>query len=102
MKRILINFRGQMDEQLRPQGVTTAQLQILHAIRTAPGGSGAQLARLCHVTPQTAQELLKQLEQAGWALREEHRGNDRILPPRLTPDGAGTRYTVRQRSPGDV
>ena len=28
MKRILVHFRGQMDERLRPQGVTTAQLQV--------------------------------------------------------------------------
>ncbi len=27
MKRIMVHFRGQMDEGLRPQGVTTAQLQ---------------------------------------------------------------------------
>ena len=33
MKRILIHFRSQMDEKLRPQGVTTAQLQILKVIR---------------------------------------------------------------------
>ena len=33
MKRILIHFRSQMDEKLRPQGVTTAQLQVLKAIR---------------------------------------------------------------------
>jgi DNA-binding MarR family transcriptional regulator len=96
MKRILINFRGQMDEQLRPQGVTTAQLQILHAIRTAPGGSGAQLARLCHVTPQTAQELLKQLEQGGWILREKDRVNDRILTAQLTPSGEGLLDTAEK------
>ena len=40
MKRILIHFRSQMDEKLRPQGVTTAQLQLLKAIRDEPGVSG--------------------------------------------------------------
>ena len=58
MKRILIHFRSQMDEKLRPQGVTTAQLQLLKAIRDEPGVSGAQLARSCYVTPQSAQSLL--------------------------------------------
>src|SRR5882757_6028544 len=87
MKRILIHFRGQMDEQLRPQGVTTAQLQLLKVIRDEPGGSGAQLARSCHMTPQSAQALLKSLEDGGWITRTKDRGNDRILAVRLTPDG---------------
>jgi DNA-binding MarR family transcriptional regulator len=87
MKRILVHFRGQMDEQLRPQGVTTAQLQILFAIKTEPGSSGAQLARLCHVTPQTVQMLLKHLEDGGWIRRGKDEANDRILTAQLTPSG---------------
>jgi MarR family transcriptional regulator, organic hydroperoxide resistance regulator len=87
MKRILIHFRSQMDEKLRPQGVTTAQLQVLKVIRDEPGGSGAQLARACYVTPQSAQALLKSLEDGGWITRTKNRGNDRILAVRLTSDG---------------
>jgi DNA-binding MarR family transcriptional regulator len=87
MKRILIHFRSQMDERLRPQGVTTAQLQVLKVIRDEPGGSGAQLARACYVTPQSAQALLKSLEDGGWITRTKDRGNDRILAVRLTLDG---------------
>jgi DNA-binding MarR family transcriptional regulator len=87
MKRILIHFRGQMDEQLRPQGVTTAQLQVLKIIHEKPGGSGAQLARSCHVTPQSAQALLKQLEEDGWIRRVKDRVNDRILVSELTVSG---------------
>src|SRR5207248_4149007 len=78
MKRILIHFRGQMDEKLRPQGVTTAQLQVLKVIRDEPGGSGAQVARACHVTPQSAQALLKSLEDGGWITRTKNPVNDRI------------------------
>ncbi len=87
MKRILIHFRSQMDEKLRPQGVTTAQLQLLKAIRDEPGVSGAQLARSCYVTPQSAQSLLAGLERDGWIIRTRGRGNDRILVVRLTPEG---------------
>src|SRR6202045_3818011 len=79
MKRIMIHFRGQMDEKLRPQGVTTAQLQVLKVIRDEPGGSGAQLARACYVTPQSAQALLKSLEGGGWILRTKNPVNERIL-----------------------
>ena len=87
MKRILIHFRGQIDEALRPQGVTTAQLQVLYAIRNEPGASGAQLARACHVTPQSAQSLLKNLEEGGWIVRVKDKVNDRILVAQLTPSG---------------
>ena len=87
MKRILIHFRSQMDEQLRPQGVTTAQLHVLKVIRDEPGGSGAQLARSCYVTPQSAQALLKGLENDGWITRTKDRVNDRILIAQLTPSG---------------
>ena len=87
MKRILIHFRGQMDEQLRPQGVTTAQLHLLKVIRDEPGGSGAQLARSCHMTPQSAQALLKSLEDGGWIRRGKDKVNGRILIARLTPRG---------------
>ena len=87
MKRIMVHFRGQLDDLLRPQGVTTAQLQVLHAIREERGGSGAQLARACHVTPQSAQALLKSLEEGGWIVRRKDAVNDRILIAKLTPSG---------------
>src|SRR6266852_8653637 len=87
MKRIMIHFRSQMDEKLRPQGVTTAQLQVLKVIRDEPGGSETQLARACYVTPQSAQALLKSLEDGGWITRTKDQVNDRILIAELTPSG---------------
>ena len=87
MKRIMIHFRSQMDDQLRPQGVTTAQLHVLKVIRDKPGESGAQLARSCYVTPQSAQALLRSLVDGGWITRTKDRVNDRILIAELTPSG---------------
>ncbi len=87
MKRIIVHFRGQMDERLRPQGVTTAQLVVLKAVQDEPGAFGAQLARACHVTPQSAQALLKSLEDGGWIIRTKDTVNDRILIAKLTPSG---------------
>ena len=87
MKRILVHFRSQMDEQLRPQGVTTSQLHVLKTIQAEPGVSGAQLARACYVTPQSAQSILKSLEDGGWIRRAKDRVNDRILIAQLTPEG---------------
>ncbi len=71
MKRILMGFRAQLDEELRPRGVTTAQLQILHAIRSSPGSSGAQLARVCQMTPQSMQALIQKTEKDGWIVRRK-------------------------------
>ncbi len=87
MKRILIHLRGEMDELLRPLGVTTAQLQMLRAIHNAPGSSGAQLARECYVTPQTAQGLIRHLEDGGFIVRGKDRANDRIVTASVTPVG---------------
>jgi MarR family transcriptional regulator, organic hydroperoxide resistance regulator len=87
MKRIMIHFRRQMDEELRPQGVTTAQLHVLKVIRDEYGASGAQLARACYVTPQSAQALLKGLENGGWITRTKDPVNDRILIAKLTLSG---------------
>ena len=87
MKRVLITFRGRLDEHLRPYGVTTAQMQMLHAIRLEPGGSGATLARVCHVTPQTAQGLLTRAVKQGWIRRGKDARNDRLVTAALTPAG---------------
>src|SRR5260370_39924847 len=96
MKRIMIHFRSQMDEKLRPQGVTTAQLQVLKVIRDEQGGSGAQLARACHGTPQSAQALLEGLEDGGWIARTKDRVKGRVLIEQLTPGGV-ERLVVGER-----
>ena len=97
MKRIMLHFRGRMDEELRPQGVTAAQLQVLFAVRNAPGSSGAQLARCCYVTPQTAQALLKHLEDGGFIVRGKDPVNDRIVTARITPAGERLAQSVEKR-----
>jgi MarR family transcriptional regulator, organic hydroperoxide resistance regulator len=87
MKRILGHLRTSLDEELRPHGVTIAQIQLLWAIRNAPGSSGAQLSRQCEVTPQTAQALIQRIEEAGWIVRGKDSVNDRIVTASLTPAG---------------
>jgi MarR family transcriptional regulator, organic hydroperoxide resistance regulator len=87
MKRILIGFRTQMDEELRPRGVTTAELQILKAVQNAPGSSGAQLARVCYMTPQSMQSLIQRTEAGGWIERRKGKGNERVLAASLTAAG---------------
>jgi DNA-binding MarR family transcriptional regulator len=87
MKRIFMQFRILLDEKLRPYGATTAQIRLLTAIRSAPGSSGAHLARQCEVTPQTAQSLIQKAEKSGWITRSKDDINERIVTASLTPSG---------------
>ncbi len=98
MKRILLQYRALMDERLRPLGVTTAQMQVLFATRTAPGSSGAQLARSCYITPQTTQALLKHLEDGDLIVRGKDPVNDRILTASITPAGEKLAQMVEKQS----
>ena len=98
MKRILLQYRARMDERLRPLGVTTAQMQVLFATRTAPGSSGAHLARSCYITPQSTQALLKHLEEAGLIVRGKDPVNDRILTASITPAGERLAQRVEKQS----
>ena len=87
VKRIFVQFHVLMDEELRPCGATTAQIRLLLAIRSAPGSSGAQLARECEVTPQSAQALIEKAEESGWITRGKDSANKRIVTASLTPEG---------------
>lgn len=87
MKHILLQFRSRADDQLRPRGITTAQVQVLFAVRDKPGSSGAQLARSCYITPQTAQALLQHLEAGGFIVRGKDAVNQRIVTATITPAG---------------
>ena len=98
MKRILLAFRGRVDDELRPQGVTMAQLQVLFAVRAQPRSSGAQLARTCYITPQTVQSLLKHLEDRGLIVRGKDPVNDRIVTTSLTDEGERLAQSVEKSS----
>jgi MarR family transcriptional regulator, organic hydroperoxide resistance regulator len=80
-------FRDRLEERLRPIGVTMAQLQVLAALVNEPGMSGAQLARVRHVSPQTIHALLMATEERGWIRRSTHPENNRTLQATLTPQG---------------
>lgn len=87
IRRLLLAAKGKLDEELRPQEVTAAQLRILHEIRLTPGASGAQIARACGVTPQTAQAMLAKAVERGWLERGKDSGNDRLVTFSLTTQG---------------
>lgn len=72
---------------LTPVGVTMAQLQVLTPLVDEPGMSGAQLARVRRVSPQTIHALLMATEERGWIRRSTDPENNRTLLAKLTPQG---------------
>jgi DNA-binding MarR family transcriptional regulator len=80
-------FRERMEEQLKPLGITAAQLQLLAALIKEPGTSGAHISRYCQVTPQTTHALLAVAEDRGWVRRSPHPENAHTLLATLTPRG---------------
>jgi DNA-binding MarR family transcriptional regulator len=87
VSRLRMVFRERVEERLRPLGVTMAQLQVLTPLVDEPGMSGAQLARVRHVSPQTIHALLMATEERGWIRRSTHPENNRTLLATLTPQG---------------
>ena len=86
-RRMTTLFRERLEVQLRPLGVTAAQLQLLAALAKEPGTSGAHISRFCQVTPQTTHALLSTAEGHGWVRRSPHPENARMLLATLTPQG---------------
>jgi DNA-binding MarR family transcriptional regulator len=95
-KRMWLLFRERLEEQLKPLGITAAQLQLLAALTKEPGTSGAHLSRYCEVTPQTTHALLAAVEKHGWVSRAPHPENARVLLATLTP--AGQRVFTRGKA----
>jgi DNA-binding MarR family transcriptional regulator len=87
LKRAQAALNGAMVGALREHGATLSQYAVLTALDEEPGLSNAGLARRAFVTPQTMNEVLRELEQKGWVARHPHPGHARILQADLTPAG---------------
>ena len=87
LKAILQEYRVRLDEELLPHGITTAQLRLLWAVEANPLASGARLARLCSVTPQTGQAVMARMEENGWIRRRPSEASSRVLVAELTASG---------------
>lgn len=76
-------FRG----DLQRHGLSVAEYEAMFALRRVPGMSSAELARWNRVSPQNANQVLKQLVERGLVVRDSAKGHGRIVESRLTPDG---------------
>jgi len=85
-KKVHAALRIAMDDCLRPLGISTPQYAVLSVVGEEAGLSGAEVARRCFVTPQTANELMVNLEQHGF-LRRQRAEDSRALQLSLTEEG---------------
>jgi DNA-binding MarR family transcriptional regulator len=87
LKRAQTALHAALAGALRGPGATVAQYAVLTALDEEPGLSNADLARRAFVTPQTMNEVLRELEDKHWVTRHPHPGHGRILQASLTPPG---------------
>lgn len=81
------SVRLALDAAFRHAGLTTPQFLVLNLLDSYPGASGAELARVAQLTPQTVHLILRKLEAAGLIQREEHETHGRVLRIALTAEG---------------
>lgn len=80
-------LRHGMDDALRACDLTTPQWAALGCMAKNAGISGAELARVHRLTPQTMNTILHNLEQHGMIRREQHPTQGTVLCVFLTDLG---------------
>jgi DNA-binding MarR family transcriptional regulator len=80
-------LRHAMDDALRECDLTTPQWAALGCMAKNAGISGAELARVHRLTPQTMNTILHNLEQHGMIRREQHPTQGTVLCVFLTETG---------------
>jgi DNA-binding MarR family transcriptional regulator len=77
-----------MQRALAELGVTSPQFVVLTMLRAYPGLSGADLARVALLTPQTVGVIIRNLERDGAIRKTPHPIHGRVLQWTLTRRGA--------------
>lgn len=90
--------RQRMERSLGEIGVTPPQFLVLTMIANYPGASGADLARLTFLTPQTVSLIVSNLERGGALARRPHDVHGRIQHLDLTEAGRALLARARARA----
>ena len=77
-----------MERALAELGVTPPQFVVLTMLRAYPGLSGADLARVAMLTPQTTGVIIRNLERDGAIQKTPHPVHGRVLQWTVTRRGA--------------
>ena len=76
-----------MERALADLGVTPPQFAVLTMLKAYPGLSGADLARVALLTPQTVGVIIRNLERSGAIRKSPHPVHGRVLQWTLTRRG---------------
>lgn len=79
--------RHAMERALADAGVTPPQFSVLTMLAAYPGASGADVARLSLLTPQTVHVIVGNLERMGAIARTPHAVHGRVLQIEITAAG---------------
>ncbi|KIU48019.1 MULTISPECIES: MarR family winged helix-turn-helix transcriptional regulator [Bradyrhizobium] len=79
--------RLSMERALGQLGVTSPQFVVLTMLKAYPGLSGADLARVALLTPQTVSVIIRNLERDGAIRKTPHPVHGRVLQWTLTDHG---------------
>jgi len=83
-----------LEEIVSAHGLGIPQFVVLSLLAETPGLANADLARRAFVTPQSMNEVLKQLESSGLVERRQNPTNARVLNAYLTRTGTRKRAAV--------
>ncbi|MCE0491909.1 MarR family transcriptional regulator [Pantoea sp. Mb-10] len=93
-----------MEDALKPAGLTLPQFSVMTMLAAYPGASGAELARLSLLTPQTMSVIVANLARLGMILRRPHAEHGRIQVIALSEAGhevlARSKEAVRSAEAG--
>jgi DNA-binding MarR family transcriptional regulator len=81
------SVRLRLERALADLGVTYPQFLVLTMLDSYPGASGADIARLALLTPQTVHGIVINLERVVLVARAAHPIHGRVQTLALTPDG---------------
>ncbi|WP_323123660.1 MarR family winged helix-turn-helix transcriptional regulator [Burkholderia alba] len=86
-----------MERTLADLGVTPPQFMVLTMLSAYPGLSGADLARLALLTPQTVSVIVANLEKRGAIARRPHAVHGRIQQIEMSDEGRALLARCRER-----
>src|SRR5215204_5329434 len=97
VRQASVAVRAAMEKVLADLEITPPQFSVLTMIVAYPGVSGADLARLTFLTPQTINVIVSNLERADAIAKSAHAVHGRILQLTATPKGQALLKRCRSR-----
>ena len=79
--------RIRMEQALAKSGITLPQFSVLTMMSAYPSATGAELARLSLLTPQTMSVIVANLEKSGLITRKAHADHGRKQVIAITAEG---------------